>query len=421
MKEKFTWYFPLSEEEITTIWSNGILTVDANVLLDLYRYHENTRNALISVLKGFNGRLWLSNQAAEEFIRNRTKVIISSEKTFKQAQEEVDKLKLNYESTLAQLKGNRIIPTEVATGLLDKIKPAIDEAQEAIAYAKSQYPKYLQDDPILNELAEMFSNAIGEGFNKEDLDGIKIEAEYRKINEIPPGYLDHEKDGDRPYGDFFLWKQILSHSKNKDIPIIFVTSERKEDWWEKQSGKTIGPRSELLREAYEFSGRRVLIYQTDRFLEIASERSGDQLDDRTVEEIRAVDSLRSDVESAVEVVEQNIQSSTELLHEGVLVINLHRPVRNLTASGNLEPNMHNIPNINAELIDGPQGLPGIKIRAGAGTKRKFNLHVISNEFGSLLPIGQYKLKYKATCEISDIDEQAMVHEIEPGKSFSHLF
>lgn len=412
MKEEFAWYFPLSEDEVKTVWNDGLLTVDANVLLDLYRYHESTRNALISGLKGFNGRLWLSNQAAEEFIKNRTKVIISSEKTFKQAREEVEKLKQNYESTVTQLKGNRIIPTEVADGLLEKITPAIDEAQQNIEKAKSNYPKYLQDDPILNELTVMFSGSIGESFKKEELGGLKEEAEQRKLDEVPPGYLDKDKDGDRPYGDFFLWRQILLHSKNKDVPIIFVTSERKEDWWEKLSGKTIGPRPELLRESHEFSGQRVLIYQTDSFLEFASKHSGGQLDDSAVEEIRAVDSLRSDIEHAVEVVEQNIQSSTEFLHEGILVVNLHRPVKNLTGSGSLEPNMHSIPNINVELIESPQGLPKIKIRAGAGTKRDFNLHVISSKYGSPLPVGLYKLKYTATCEAPNESEPGAEDESE---------
>ena len=70
MKKEFSWYFPISEDEIDSIWKSGLLTVDANVLLDLYRYHESTRNSLINSLKEFKGRLWLSNQAAEEFIRN---------------------------------------------------------------------------------------------------------------------------------------------------------------------------------------------------------------------------------------------------------------------------------------------------------------------------------------------------------------
>lgn len=227
---------------------------------------------------------------------------------------------------------------------------------------------------------------------------LKGEAEDRRKNKVPPGYLDGDKDGDRPYGDFFLWRQILLHSKRKSVPIIFVTSERKDDWWEKISGKTIGPRPELLREAYEFSGQRILIYQTDRFLEFASKYTGNELDSTAVEEIRAVDSLRSDIEHAVEVVEQKIINGTEYLQEGILVLDLKRPVKNLTGSGNFNPYMYDTPTMNVTLIDAPTDIPKYKLRAGTGTNYDFNLHVISGAFGKLLPVGQYVLKYSATCE-----------------------
>lgn len=411
MKNKFCWYFTPTNDEIEDYWSKGLLTVDANVLLDLYRYHESTRNALISALKSFNGRLWLSNQASEEFIRNRSNVIVSSEKTFKQAKEEVEKLRKNYESTVAQLKGNRIIPDVVADGLLEAIEPAINGAQTAIDQAEGDYPKYLQEDPILNDLSEMFSGSIGTHFDEKELEEAQKEAEKRKNNETPPGYLDKDKDGGRPYGDYYLWRQILSHSKAKDIPMILVTSERKEDWWEKQSGKTIGARPELLREAYESCGRRILIYQTDRFLQYVSKRSGSDVDDNAVEEIRAVDSLRSEMEHAVEVVEQNIQVNSECLQEGTLVVNLHRPVKNLTGSGSFDPKLPNIPKMHVTLIDHPEGLPKNKIRAGSGTPYNFNLHIISSEYNVNLPVGKYIFEYKATCEEQQVFDAISKDEI----------
>ena len=401
MKKEFSWYFPISEVEIDSIWKKGLLTVDANVLLDLYRYHESTRNSLINSLKEFKGRLWLSNQAAEEFIRNRSKVIVSSEKTFKQAKDEVEKLKGNFESTVTQLKGNRIIPVEVADSLIDAINPAIDNALAEITKSKSNYPTYLKEDPILDELTQMFEDSVGDGFPEDDLPKLLEEAEKRKKNKTPPGYMDEDKDGERPYGDFFLWRQILLNSKNKNTPIIFVTSERKEDWWEKISGKTIGPRPELLREACEFSEQRILIYQTDRFLEFSSQHSGSELDSNAVDEIRAVDLLRSDTEHAVEVVEQKIIEGTETLQEGTLILNLQRPVKNLTGSGYFDPYMHYTPTMTVALTSAPEELGTYKLRAGAGTNYDFNLHVISGGHGDLLPVGQYTLKYKAICETQE--------------------
>ncbi|HHF5913071.1 TPA: hypothetical protein ACPPJD_001548 [Haemophilus influenzae] len=43
IKDKFKWAIPLTLQEIDDIWKKAILTVDTNVLLDLYRYHPKTR------------------------------------------------------------------------------------------------------------------------------------------------------------------------------------------------------------------------------------------------------------------------------------------------------------------------------------------------------------------------------------------
>ncbi len=265
MKNKFDWYLAPSESELDIIWKDGILTVDTNVLLDLYRYHEDTRNSLLEVLQKFEGKKWISHQAATEFFRNRTKVIISSEKSFKQAQDEMEKLNASLNSSIAQLRGNRIIPSALPDELDRTIRPSILEAQSKIQEAKDGYPKFLRDDPILEKLLDLFDGAVGDDFSDEDKERIEHQAEKRKNNKIPPGYLDDDKDEDRPYGDYYLWLQVIEHAKTAAKPIILVTSERKEDWWEKLSGKTTGPRPELAKEAKQFSGQRVLIYQTERF------------------------------------------------------------------------------------------------------------------------------------------------------------
>ncbi len=127
MLKKFAWYIQPTEDELNTIWKTGILTVDTNVLLDLYRYHESTRDSLISSLEKFEGNRWLSHQACQEFFRNRTKVIISSNQTFKQAQDEIEKLTKNVESAASQLKGNRIIPANISDQLKESISIIITE------------------------------------------------------------------------------------------------------------------------------------------------------------------------------------------------------------------------------------------------------------------------------------------------------
>lgn len=405
MKNAFGWYFKPDAAEVDQIWKDGILTVDANVLLDLYRYHESTRNSLLESMQNFEGELWLSRQAAEEFFRNRNKVIVSSHKTFKDAKDEIEKLRTSIEATVSQLKGNRIIPANVADQMLEEISPSIDIAQQKVDEAKRNHPNFLSDDSVLEKVASLFEGAIGSPFPCDQLPVVTAEAEERKNKKIPPGYLDDDKDGDRPYGDYFLWRQILDYSKEKLKPILFVTSERKEDWWEKLSGKTTGPRIELLREAAEYTGQRILIYQTDRFLEFSSQRKGQDVDTDAVEEIRAIDNLRTEREHAVEVISQDIKLCSDEHNTGELIVRLRRPVRNFTGSGHFTPVMDGSPEVSVELVSAPSELPSCSIGAGTGTNYDFNIHIKSDNRNELLPIGEYVFEYTAQLVREEIIEQ----------------
>ncbi len=399
MLKSFEWYFQPSGSALDEIWKTGILTVDTNVLLDLYRYHESTRDSLISSLQKFEGKKWLSYQACQEFFRNRTKVIISSNQTFKQAIDETEKLTKSLEAVTVQLKGNRIIPTEIADNLKSSVSTAIEKAKSEISSAKKSYPKYLKDDPILEKISSLFRDSIGEGFKQEEIEEINKLAEHRKQNKIPPGYMDNEKDNDRPYGDYYLWRQILDHAKSENLPIIFVTSERKEDWWEQISGITTGPRPELLKEAIEHSGQRVLIYQTERFLECALQRLNQPVNKVAIDEIIAINLNRPELEQAVNLKEHSILESTQSKNAGVLSVELRRAVRNFTVSGRLQPNMYFAPALSVRLMNAPDGIPSFKLGAGTGTTFNFNVHIKSEDDEVFLPPGHYSFEYEATCEI----------------------
>jgi len=254
MENKFKWYIPLSDDELNSIWNNGILTVDANVILDLYRYHENTRNILLKTLKDFKGRLWLSHQAATEFVKNRKKVIVASEGSFRKAGDELSKLRSTFDDFFGRLKENRTVSNTLLDDLNNKTKESIDYVESKIKEEESKHPKFLDEDPVLLELLVLFEGAVGDDFEDKKKEDIKKEAEQRVANKIPPGYQDDNKEGEGAYGDYYLWRQVLEQAKKENKPIIFVTSERKDDWWERISGKTTGSRQELMKESMEFSG-----------------------------------------------------------------------------------------------------------------------------------------------------------------------
>jgi hypothetical protein len=72
-------------------------------------------------------------------------------------------------------------------------------------------------------------------------------------NRIPPGYAD-EKKKDDPTGDYIIWSELLSHAKTSKRPLLFVTGDKKEDWYRPTvRGRSIGPRVELIAEMRDAS------------------------------------------------------------------------------------------------------------------------------------------------------------------------
>ena len=402
MRNAYSWYIKPSDEEIIKIWGNGILTVDANVLLDLYRYNETTREDLLKSLERFKGRIWISRQAAEEFIRNRYKAIFSVKESFEDATKEMSTLCSALDNAISKLKGNRIVPKNVTNELRDSIKKAVDDVKLQIDYAKQHHPDYTEKDIVFDRILILFDGVVGSKFDIKKYDDVTKEAQRRIDEQIPPGYLDRDKGGDRKYGDYFMWRQILDFSKHEKKPIIFVTSEAKPDWWEEHFGRTVGPRMELLREAMEYTGQRILIYKTERFVSYAAKTIGKEVDKEIVEDILAVRESRSRV--AVDLIHQDIIEANDIVNRGILHLRLLRPVYNFTCSGHLDPNMILPPAVYVRLLESPEGMPKYKLGAGAGTNFDFNVHLKSTDFGFYLPNGDYKFEYSARC--SSIENQS---------------
>jgi len=291
MKKKFIGYYSPNAEEIEKSWKKGIFAFDANTLLNLYRYTENTRNDFIRALGTIKDRLFLPYQAAFEYHENRLGVIEGIEKSYNEIN---TMLTENFEKNLLkQLNQYKKHPSI----LIDKIFKIHDDfllnVSKELDKQKSKHPDFKSEDDVLNHITELFDNCVGEEFSKDELIKIYTEGKERYANEIPPGYKDantkQKKGLKNIYGDLIIWKELLNYTKNKKLPLIFITDDRKEDWWTIEKGKTIRPREELIKEFFDFTGIRILIYNADNFLYFAKERGLlPEIKEETIEEVKNI-------------------------------------------------------------------------------------------------------------------------------------
>lgn len=74
MRSVFVGHFRPTQEEFALLWNTCIFAIDANVLLNLYRYSSATREELEKALRAVEDKAFITHQAAKEFLRNRLSV-----------------------------------------------------------------------------------------------------------------------------------------------------------------------------------------------------------------------------------------------------------------------------------------------------------------------------------------------------------
>jgi len=234
----------------------------------------------LKVLDSIKDRLWLPHRAADEFFRRRLKVIGAQERTYDDTIKQISQLEDNLENSRQHPFVSDASMSET-TKLFKKLKGELSKG-------KKRHSKRIKDDEIQNAVAGLFEGRVGEPYDTERLAGVYKEGESRYAQKIPPGFKDDQKDNGK-YGDLLIWFQIIEYAKEKEKGIVFITDDNKEDWWEKYYEKrTVGPHPKLVEEFREKTKQSFYMYQSDRFMKFAEEYLKQKVDDKTVDEIKAV-------------------------------------------------------------------------------------------------------------------------------------
>ena len=269
MKRMFPGFYRPTLKEFTEKFKECVFSFDTSSLLNLYRYTPESRDNLLKILGAVKDRMWLPHQVGYEYHDNRIEVIIGQQGIYEELKKGVDK-------AINSLDQHRRSASFQATSLIEPIRKALDEVKADLDKKKVDHPDLLNRDPILDALTELFDGKVGNPYDPEELKKKLTVAKQRFEAKLPPGYLDStgrkKKEGDKKYGDVVLWFQLLDFATTTDKPMILVTGEAGEDWWQKADGRTVGPRPELLQEMHkEATGKWFYLYSTEKFLEYSKD------------------------------------------------------------------------------------------------------------------------------------------------------
>lgn len=395
MRSVFIGYFRPKDHELLKLWTKSVFVIDANVLLNLYRYSEATRDELEKALTSVKDNIFITHQAAKEFLRNRLSV------TAGQAKE--------YTITTKSIKDlvRTLSSKDRHPFLSDDELPGFEEYSSTLISSLEQQHKKLLDqlsnDEILSYVENLFKNKTGKPYSKEELERIYSEGDVRYQNEIPPGYKDITKDDpndpSRKFGDLLVWKQTIDYAKKKKKSIIIITDDKKEDWWIEQSGRTIAPRPELIEEFHAETKNNIWIYSVDRFIQESAKISKETVSDDVIKEILKLREELKSIQLEVPLIQtsQNVIESNNNKNIGHLYVQLNSQMPYATGTGKFNPKLDNIPSLEVNLISTPNNdSSNIHLSYGCGVTKNFNVHMKSKT--DYLEAGEYVFEYTATSD-----------------------
>lgn len=277
MRNAIKEYIEYNEKEKRLLWDTATFVFDTNIFLNLYRYSSRSRDSLLDSFERLKERIWMPYQVAYEFCEKRYSIIEEVNKRFDDIEKDIDNIEAKWKNNLRINKNDSDF-----NKLFKDLKDGI------IKKKNSDYITFkLSDDLVFDKLLYLFDGKTGKELCVADKNSIQKEGKERFENNLPPGYKDNNKQQNK-YGDLFIWKEILSYSKENKVDIIFVTDDTKEDWWNIINGKTIGPRIELRKEFIKETGKQFHMYTMSSFLAIYSENNGNNIDKNTMDEVESV-------------------------------------------------------------------------------------------------------------------------------------
>ena len=283
MRNSFKEYYGLNSSELDKLWNEGLIVFDTNVLLSLYRRSQGVRDDFISMIKSLSDRIWIPYQVGFEFHEHRLEEAMRPIEAVRTIKGKLQK----FENDFEQEYGNN--PYLDNKKMKTAFKAFISRLDKIIQDSLTSCPEFLKEDGVLTVLTELFDGKTGPDYQEKRLAEIYGIGRERYSNKIPPGYKDAKKhEGDRHrFGDLIIWLQIIDQAKANAKDIIFVTDDKKEDWWEMYKDNRIGPRHELIREFREKTINQLIwFYTPDRFLQYAKSKVGVSVKSSTIEEVK---------------------------------------------------------------------------------------------------------------------------------------
>lgn len=266
-------------DSASNLENNIPIFLDTNVLLQVYKVSLKSRELILSFFQDNKQRLYIANQVQQEFIKNRLNVFndyfqsVSDELCRDYEKNVINSLQRYYDSKKGIFEDFEEIGEEILS-IIENIKNTYTLLREKVRNYKNSFGDIEYNDVNL----DLFSSFnILDAVDNSELDFLKKEFENlaKKIkdkskvkefikknsNEVFPGIGDIIEKPDNPFGDYFIYNEILKFMKNNDCDAVLLTFDTTKGDWMKED-KT--PHIHYILNAYLNTGRFLYILDAKR-------------------------------------------------------------------------------------------------------------------------------------------------------------
>lgn len=285
MRSAFPSFFGSDDATKAKHWDGCVFVFDTNVLTSLYKRSDEAREALFKIIQSLGDKVWIPNQVAYEFLRNRPSIAHEQSCMYSEASKKLADF-------IGELESNTKHP--FLDDELHKSFASIScKVISALDNKARHYEAKLTSDDIKERLADLLAGKVGDPYSDNKLRDVIKDGESRYSNHMPPGYEDAGKHKGSTifehvrarFGDWILWRQILDYAKVSSTSIVMVTGDQKDDWWLRAGGKTLSPRPELMAEFKLETGCDFYMYSHSGFLSLANDYLDQRTSDSVIKEI----------------------------------------------------------------------------------------------------------------------------------------
>lgn len=284
-------YLEKRGEAFVVDWDRTTVVLDTNVLLNLYRSPDETRDELLGALEAIAGSLFMPAQVQREFWRNRDSVLRENA-ALDEVANELRRMLREAKKSLTRL-GQGKIGVAPANDLIDELEASLEGVIKAASGHRPSFSwrtalSASEQDTVLSRLIALYDGKVGPEYDSAELASAVAEASSRFKRRVPPGYMDaekaeHEEEG---AGDYLLWRQTIGHAQRCGRDVVLVTEDAKEDWWRLDArSEPINARYELVEEMRRQAGVHVRLVLTADFVRVLGETTNSPVSERTVDQV----------------------------------------------------------------------------------------------------------------------------------------